>query len=192
MVGVGLQAHQGRAVVQDAVAPGLLHGLRDLLHVRVALADELVVADADDVGHEADHRGGLAHGLAVGDLRLGLVQVLQLQAQQVGAGGKREARARGVVAEVGDREAGLEDARADVALAQVPEGVGNQVHGAQLVGRLVPRVQEVVVVHVLEVELGKLLQVRLDGLLAHGVSPYCCLASLLDVVVREGGTHGMP
>ena len=149
-------------MVEDAVGVGLRHGLRDLLHVRVALADELVVTDADDISHEADHRGGLAHGLAVGDLRLGLVEVLELQAQHVGARGKREARTGGVVAEVGDRKAGVEDARGDVALAQVAKGVGDQVKSAELVGGLIPRVQEVVVVHLGVVELLELVEVVLE------------------------------
>ena len=38
--------------------------------IGVALADVHVVPDADDVGHEGDHVGGLADGLAVGDLAL--------------------------------------------------------------------------------------------------------------------------
>ena len=162
VVGVGLQRDERGTVVEDAVGVGLRHGLRDLLHVRVALADELVVTDADDISHEADHRGGLAHGLAVGDLRLGLVEVLELQAQHVGARGKREARTGGVVAEVGDRKAGVEDARGDVALAQVAKGVGDQVKSAELVGGLIPRVQEVVVVHLGVVELLELVEVVLE------------------------------
>ncbi len=59
----------------------------------VALADEHVVTDADDVGHEGDHVSRLADGLAVGDLGLLLVQILHLKAQQVG-GGAKEKRVR--------------------------------------------------------------------------------------------------
>ena len=66
-------------MVEHAVGVGLGNGLGDLGHVGVALADVHVVADADDVGHERDHRGGLADGLAVRDLALALVEVLELE-----------------------------------------------------------------------------------------------------------------
>ena len=167
MVGVGLQGDEGRAVVEHAVLVGLVDGLGDLGHVGVALADVHVVTDADDVGHEGDHRGGLADGLAVGDLGLALVEVLELEAEQVRGLGEREARARGVVTEERDGEAGVKNARRDVALAEVAQGGGHGVERAQLVGGLVPGVQEVGVVHAGEVVALELVEKR-GEVLGHG------------------------
>ena len=181
VVGVGLQGDQGRTVVQDAVVVGLLHGLGDLGHVGVALADVHVVADADDVSHEGDHGSGLADGLAVGDLGLLLVQVLKLEAEQVGGLGEGEAGAGGVVAEERHGQAGVEDLGGDVALAQVAQGGGGGVEGAQLVGGLVPGVQEVAAVHALEVKAVQHVDVLLD------------LAHVVPLLVRLlGAGHGGP
>ena len=83
MVHVALQVHQGGLLLQNAVPVALLHRVHEGLLVLVALADEHVVPDADDLGHEGHHVGGLPDSLAVGDLALLLVQVLDLQAQQV-------------------------------------------------------------------------------------------------------------
>ena len=106
------------------------------------------------------HRGGLADGLAVGDLGLALVEVLELEAKKVRGLGEREARAGGVVTEERDREAGVEDARGDVALAEVAQRGGHGVEGAELVGGLVPGVQEVGVVHAGEVVALELVEKR--------------------------------
>ena len=119
MVHIALQVHQGGLLLQDTVAVAFLHGVHKGLLILVTLADEHIIADADDVGHEGHHVRGLADGLAVGDLRLLLVQVLDLQAQQVAGGGEGEAGTGGVVAEDGDAQAGIEHTGALVALAQV-------------------------------------------------------------------------
>ena len=79
MVGVGLQGDQRGTVVENAVGVCLLDGLGDLGHIGVAGTDVHVVADTDDVGHEGNHGSGLANGLAVGDLGLLLVQILELE-----------------------------------------------------------------------------------------------------------------
>ena len=109
MVHIALQVHQSGLLLQDTVAVAFLHGVHKGLLILVALADEHIIADADDVGHEGHHVRGLADGLAVGDLALALVQVLDLQAQQVAGGGEGKAGAGGVVPEQGDAQAGLED-----------------------------------------------------------------------------------
>ena len=171
MVGVGLQAHERRTVVEDAVSIGLGDGLCDLLHVGIALADELVVADADHIGHEGDHGRGLADRLAVGDLGLGLVEVLELQAKHVRAGSEGEAGAGRVVTEVRDRQAGLEDAGRDVALAEVAQGIGHEVERLQLIGGLVPGVEEIALVHVREVEGLELVEELLE-LCVHVSGPF--------------------
>ncbi len=105
MIRVRLKGNKCRTMVEDAISIRLRDGLRDLLHVGIALADELVIPDANHVSHKADHCSGLTHGLAVGDLGLALVEILKLQTEEVGAGSKRKARARGVVTEVRNREA---------------------------------------------------------------------------------------
>ena len=154
-------------MIQNAVLVGLLHGLRDLGHVGVALADVHVIADADDVGHEGDHGSGLADGLAVGDLGLLLVQVLQLKAEQVGGLREGEARTGGVVAEQGDGQARVEDLGRNVVLAQLAQGVGDDVESLELIGGLVPSVQEIAAVHTLKIEAVQLLD-ELGKLSVHG------------------------
>ena len=76
VVHVALQVHQGGLLLQNTVAVALGHGVHESLLILVALADEHIVPDADDVGHEGHHVGGLTDGLAVGDLRLLFVQIL--------------------------------------------------------------------------------------------------------------------
>ena len=163
VVHVALQVHQGGLLFQNAVPVALLHGIHEGLLVLVALADEHVVPDTDDVGHEGDHVGGLADGLAVGDLALLLVQVLDGQTQQVAGGGEGEPGAGGVVPEDGDAQAGIEDPGALVALAQVTQGVGHGEDGLQLLVGLVPGPVEVGLVHVVDVQLFQMLG-QLDGL----------------------------
>lgn len=161
VVDVALEVDQGGLLLQHAVLVALGHGVHELVHVGVALADVHVVADADDVGHEGDHVGGLADGLAVGDLALALVQILHLQAQQVAGGGEGEAGAGGVVAEQGDTQAGLENLGGDVVLAHVAQGVGDGEDGLELVVGLFPGQEEVALVHLFEVELVELVNIVL-------------------------------
>ena len=68
MVEIRLEVDHGGALQQDAGAVALVERRRDLQHVIVALAEEHVVTDAHDLGEEAEHRGRLADGFAVGDL----------------------------------------------------------------------------------------------------------------------------
>ena len=157
MIGVGLQGDERGTVIQNAVLVSLLDRLGDLGHVGVALADVHVIADADDVGHEGDHGSGLADGLAVSDLGLLLVQVLQLKAEQVGGLREGEARTGGVVTEQGDGQARVEDLGRNVVLAQLAQGVGDDVERLELIGGLVPGVQEVAAVHTLKIEAVQLL-----------------------------------
>ena len=163
VVHVALQVHQGGLLFQNAVPVALLHGIHEGLLVLVALADEHVVPDTDDVGHEGDHVGGLADGLAVGDLALLLVQVLDGQTQQVAGGGEGEPGAGGVVPEDGDAQAGVKDPGGLVPLPQVPQGVGHGEDGLQLLVGLVPGPVEVGLVHVVDVQLFQMLG-QLDGL----------------------------
>ena len=167
VVDVALEVDQSGLLLQDAVLVALGDGVDHFVHVGVALADVHVVPDADDVCHEGDHVGGLTDGLAVGDLALALVQVLDLQAQQVAGGGEGETGAGGVVAEEGDAQAGLEDLGGDVVLAHVAQGVGDGKDGLQLVVGLFPGEEEVALVHLLEVELVELVDVHLQSLI-HG------------------------
>ena len=85
MVHIGLKGYQRWTVIQNAIFKSLLDGGRYLAHIGVALADKLIVANANDIGHEGDHRCSLADGLAVSDLRLSLVQIHQLETKKVRA-----------------------------------------------------------------------------------------------------------
>ncbi len=163
MVHVALQVHQGGLLLQDTVAVAFLHGVHKGLLILVALADEHIIADADDVGHEGHHVRGLADGLAVGDLGLLLVEVLHLETQQVAGGGEGETGAGGVVAEDGDAETGIEDAGALVALTQIAQSVRHGEHGVQLLVGLVPRPVKVVFIHIVDVQLLQVLR-QLNGL----------------------------
>ena len=86
----------------------------------VTLTDEHIVPDADDVRHEGHHIGGFPDGLAVGDLRLLFVQILNLQTQQITGGGKGEAGAGGVVPEDGDTQTGIKDPGGLIPLPEIP------------------------------------------------------------------------
>ena len=155
MVDIALQVHERRTLLEDAVAVALFQSVHKRLLVLVALMDVHIVADADDDGHEGDHVRSLADGLAVGDLGFLLIEDLLLETQQVARRGEGEAGTGGVVAEQGDAEAGIEDLRGLVALAQVAQGVGHGEDGVDLVVRLVPRPVEIgfIHVHVIDVEL---------------------------------------
>ena len=152
VVDVALEVHKRRALFEDAVAVALFERVHEGLLILVALADEHIVANADDVGHERDHVRRLAHGLAVCDLGLLFIEHLLLKTQQVARGGKREARARGVVTEDRNAETGIEDLRVLVALAQVAQRVGHGEDRVDLLVALVPRPVEVGLVHVIDVQ----------------------------------------
>ena len=152
VVDVALEVDQGGPLLQHAVPVALLHRVGHLFHIGVALADVHIVPDADDVGHEGDHIGGLTDGLAVGNLALALVQVLDLQAQQVAGRGKGKAGAGGVVPEQGDAQAGVKETGGDIPLPQVPQGVCHREHTRQLLAGLVPGEEEVLSVHVFQVQ----------------------------------------
>ena len=121
VVDIALEIHQGRPLLQHPVPVALGHRVGHGLHIGVTLSDVHIVPDTDDIGHEGDHIGGLPHGLAVGDLALALVQVLDLQAQQVAGAGEGEA-------------------------GQIPQRVRHGKHPGDLLVRLVPSEEKVVFV----------------------------------------------
>ncbi|CCX41636.1 unknown [Clostridium sp. CAG:1024] len=172
MVDVALEIHERGLLLEHAVLVALRHGVDDLMHVGVALADVHIVADTDRVRHEGDHVCGLADGLAVRDLALALVKILNFQTQQVAGGCEREARAGAVVAEQRDAEAGVKDLRGYVVLAQMAQRVRNGEHRFDLILRFFPGQEKVAFVHVRIVQLfefvGKLLDI---GFFAHEFSP---------------------
>ncbi len=152
VVHITLEVDQGGTLLQDTLLIALVQGVHEGLLIFVALLNEHVVPDADDVGHKGDHVGRLPDRLAVGDLALFFVQVADLQAQQVAGGGKGEAGAGGVVPEDRDAQAGVKDLGGDIALPQVPQGIGHGEDGVQLVVRLVPGPVEVVLVHAVDLQ----------------------------------------
>ena len=166
MVDVALEVHKRRALLENAVAVALFERVHEGLLILVPLADEHIVADADDVGHERDHVRRFAHGLAVGDLGLLLVEHLLLKTQQVARGCEREASAGGIVAEDRNAEARVEDLRVLVALAQVAQRVGHGEDRVNLLVGLVPRPVEVGLVHVIDVQ--RLEVARQFNSFAHG------------------------
>jgi hypothetical protein len=148
VVDVALEVDHGGAVGQDAGGQAFVEALGYFALVLVAFAEVHVVPDADGLGQEADHVGGLADGLAVGDLALALVQVLDIEAQEVGGAGVGEAGAGAVVPEVGHGDAVLPEPGVDVRLAHLAQDVGHEVGGLKFVAALLPGEEEVLVVHV--------------------------------------------
>ena len=172
VIHIALEVHQRGALLQNAVPVALLQSVHKGLLILVALTDIHIVPDADDIGHEGHHIGRFTDGLAVGDLRLLLVQHLLLQTQQIAGGGEGEAGTGGVVTEQGDAQAGVEDAGALVALPQIPQGVGHGEDGVDLVVGLVPGPVEVGFVHIVDVQrLQMTCQLKR---LAHDSSPLYC------------------
>ena len=166
VVNVALEVHKRRALLENAVAVALFERVHEGLLILVTLADEHIVANADDVGHEGDHVCRFAHGLAVCDLGFLFIKYLLLKTQQVARGGKREARTRGVVTEDRNAETGVEDLRVLVALAQVAQRVGHGEDRVDLLVALVPRPVEVGLVHVIDVQ--RLKVARQFNSFAHG------------------------
>ena len=139
VVDIALEVDQRGLLFEHARLVALGHGVDDVVHIRIALADVHIVADADDVGHEGDHVRGLAHRFAVRDLALALVEILHLKAEEVARRREREARAGGVIAEQRNAEAGIKDFRGDIVLPQVTQRVGHGEHGGDLIVGLFPR-----------------------------------------------------
>ena len=88
VVNVALEVHKRRALLENAVAVALFERVHEGLLILVTLADEHIVANADDVGHEGDHVCRFAHGLAVCDLGFLFIKYLLLKTQQVARGGE--------------------------------------------------------------------------------------------------------
>ena len=192
MIHVALQVHQSGALLQNAVAVALFQSVHEGLLIGVTLTDVHVVADADDVGHEGHHVRGLTHGLAVSDLGLLLVQNLLFQTQQVAGGSEGETGTGGVVAEQGNAQAGIEDAGALVALAQVAQGVGHGEDSFDLIIGLVPSPIEIVLIHVVNVQ-GLQMAGQFNGL-AHvdSLLNYQMLNRVLNALRGEGGALPSP
>ena len=164
VVDVTLQVDQSGLLLQDASCVTLGNSVHELLLVGVALADVHVVTDTDDVSHEGNHVSGLTDGLAMSNLRLAFVQILNFQAQQVTCRSEGETGTGGVVAEQGDAQAGLEDLGGDVVLTHVAQSVSDGEDSFQLVLSLVPGQVEVAVVHLSEVQGVQLVNILLQGL----------------------------
>ena len=146
MVEIRLQVEHGRPLQQHALAMACGHRRRHLALVRVALTQEHVVPDADDLGEEADHRGRLAHRLAVRDLRRGLIQLLRHQPQQVAAGAERVAGAGGMVTEDRQPQAGVEHPARDARAREVLQRRRRVEHGPDRGRVVLPGEQEVAVI----------------------------------------------
>ena len=152
MIHVALEVYQRGTLLQNPIPIALVQRVHEGFLIFVALADEHIVPDADDVGHEGDHVGGFTDSLAVGNLGPLLVQILRPQTQQVAGGGEGEAGTGGVIPEDGDAQAGIEDPGGLVPLPQIPQGVRHREDGFQLLVRLVPCPVEVGLVHIVDVQ----------------------------------------
>jgi hypothetical protein len=145
VIDIALKVDDRRPARQYALLVAFLQGGGELAHIAVALAEVNVVADADGFGQERDHDGRLAHRLAVGDLRLGLVEVGERQPQGARGRGEAEARARGLVAEDRDGQPGVEGAHGAAGVVKLAQGLGRKQDRADLIQRMLPSQQEVAV-----------------------------------------------
>ena len=120
MVNVALQIDQRGLLLKHAVAVAFGHGVHNVVHICVALANVHIVAYAYNVRHEGYHVGGFAHGFAVGNLALPFVQILHLKAQQVARGREGEAGAGRIIPEKAYAKAAVEYLGGYIVLPQVP------------------------------------------------------------------------
>ena len=169
VVDVALEVDQGGPLFQHAIAVAFLHRFGNRVHVGVALADVHVVAYADDVGHEGNHVRGFAHGFAVGNLRFAFVEILHFKAEQVAGAGEAEPGTRGVVAEQGDAEPGIEHPARDVGFPQAAQDFRHKEGRGDFVVGLLPRQEEVVHVHAAVIALGEVADQFADADLVHEV-----------------------
>jgi len=172
VIDIALEVHQGGSLLKHTVVIAILHSLGNGLHVGMALADVHIVANADDVGHEADHVGSLADRLTVGDLTGLLVQVLHLEAKQVAGAGETETCSGGVVAEYRDSKATIKHFGGNVVLAQGTQNFRYLKHGCNFVVGLLPSMEKVIEIHVVCFEGLQLLDHLLNsGFVLHVVEP---------------------
>ena len=161
MVDVALEVDQGGLLLQDARFMSLSHSVHDIVHVFVSLADVHVVADPDDIRHEGDHVGCLADGLAMCDLALALVQILNLQTEQVAGGGKGEAGAGGIVSEKGNAQTGLKHFGGNIVLPHIPESIRHGKDRLDLIVGLLPGEKEVSLVHLFKIQTVQFVNIAL-------------------------------
>jgi hypothetical protein len=88
----------------------------------------------------------------VGNLRLALIQILNLQAQQIAGRREREPGAGGIVTEQGNAQTAFKYLGGNVVFPHKPKGVGNRKHRLQLLIRLLPGKEKVAVVHLLKIQ----------------------------------------
>ena len=152
VVHIALEVHQRGPLLQNAVPVAFIQGIHKGFLIFVTLTDEHIVPDADDVRHEGHHVGGFPNGLAVGDLRLLFVQILNLQTQQITGGGKGEAGAGGVIPEDGDTQTGIKDPGGLIPLPEIPQRIGYGEDGLQFLIGLVPSPIKVGLIHIVDVQ----------------------------------------
>ena len=144
VVHIALEVHQRGPLLQNAVPVAFIQGIHKGFLIFVTLTD--------DVRHEGHHVGGFPNGLAVGDLRLLFVQILNLQTQQITGGGKGEAGAGGVIPEDGDTQTGIKDPGGLIPLPEIPQRIGYGEDGLQFLISLVPSPIKVGLIHIVDVQ----------------------------------------
>ena len=148
MVNIALEIDDTGSLVEDAPVKPFLHRLRDFAHIGIAFAQVHVVADADRLGQKRNHVGGLAHGFAMGDLGLLLVQLRQAQTQGIDGRGEAEPGAGRVVAEDRDGQAGVKHPERLARLVQLAQALGQERHRAEFVAGLFPGQEKILAVTV--------------------------------------------
>ena len=156
MVNVTLQVDERRLLLQDSVLVSLRHRVHEGFLVSMTLSDIHVIPDSDDIRHKGNHVRGFSHCFAMRDLALLLIQILYLQSEQVAGRAEGKPGSGGVVAEHGDAESGVEDLRGNILLSQMSEGIRHSEDGHDLIVCLIPGKEEIILIHVAELQRIKL------------------------------------
>jgi len=144
---IALEVDDAGLLRKNALLLALLAGLGDLELVLVALTEEEIITDADDLGHEGQHGGSLTNSLTVGDLALGLVHIENREAKKGAGRGEGGAGASGLVTEDGHSAVALEHTAAHVLLVELLKSLSSQNESVDLLLRVIPGAEEVTTVH---------------------------------------------
>jgi len=145
---IALQVDDAGLLRKNTLLLALLASLGDLKLVLVALTEEQIVTDADDLSHEGQHGGSLTDSLTVGNLALGLIHIKNRETKKSAGRGEGRAGASGLVTEDRHSAVALKDTAADVLLVELLNGLSDEDESVDLLLRVIPGAKEVTTVHI--------------------------------------------
>jgi len=144
---IALKVDDAGLLRKNTLLLALLAGLGDLKLVLVALTEEQIVTDADDLSHEGQHGGSLTDSLTVGNLALGLIHIKNRETKKSAGRGEGRAGASGLVTEDRHSAVALKDTAADVLLVELFKSLSGENESVDLFLRVVPSAEEITTVH---------------------------------------------